>query len=117
MRSPLPPSVDGKSLVLATLLTAVVVATAGGGLYGGPVELLAVLPLVAAVWTGVYRPVARRIPHRDQLLGVAFLPLGLYRVLTGWPSVLGVLFLLLAVAAVGQILRSELRGDPRTPEA
>jgi len=66
---------------------------------------------------GVYRPVARRIPHRDQLLGVAFLPLGLYRVLTGWPSVLGVLFLLLAVAAVGQILRSELRGDPRTPEA
>lgn len=117
MSSVLPASVNGKSLVVAVLLTAVVGTTAGGGLYSGPVEVLAVLPLVAMVWTGVYRPVARRIPYRDRFIGVAFLPIGAYRVLTDWPSILGVLFLLIAAAAVGQILRSELRGEQRTPEA
>lgn len=117
MSSVLPASVNGKSLVVAVLLTVVVVATAGSGLYTGPLEVLAVLPLVAMVWTGVYRPVARRIPYRDRLIGVSFLPLGLYRVLTDWPSILGVLFLLFAAVAFGQILRSELRGEQRTPGA
>jgi len=61
--------------------------------------------------------VNRRIPYRDRLIGVSFLPLGLYRVLTDWPSILGVLFLLFAAVAFGQILRSELRGEQRTPGA
>jgi hypothetical protein len=110
MSSALPETVDGRSLLFAVLITGVVAATAGTGLYRGPVEVLAVLPLIAVVWAGVYRPVARRIPYRDQLVGVAFLPIGVYRLTTDWPSILGGLFVLLAVVAIGQIARQEFQG-------